>query len=147
MPISIVKFIQYCLLASLSFVLVILFGVIFEELKNGETWIGSFVILVVLVVSYLFLFKWIAKYDISGYGVYFVLGMHLMVLTFLLFLPLDIFLGEKIRESYGQRVYQGSAFLVLIISYFIHRKWDIILIMRKRYYQPSAYSKADWYMD
>lgn len=146
MLVSLVKFIQYCLLVSITFVMVIAYSVFLESLKNGETtWLGYAVILIVLGFSYLFLIKWIAKYEISRQGVYLVTWIHLMVMFFSMFLPLYVFLFDKVTESYVQYIFGSLMILILIICYFMIRKWDIILLMRKRYYRPHSYSNTDWY--
>ncbi|OCA87776.1 hypothetical protein A8F94_07980 [Bacillus sp. FJAT-27225] len=148
MVVHIVKLIQYCLLPIISIGLTGSYGTFFEGLKEGETLAGHIVVLVGVVIfafSYFFLMKWIAKYEITWFGVYFVSGLHMMVLFFLMVLPLDVYFGDTIRESFGHRIYQGLCFSLIPICVFIHWKWDILLLIRKRYYRPSAYSKRDWY--
>lgn len=145
MIVSIVKFIQYCLLVIITFVLVITYSIFLESLKNGETWVVYTFMVFILVFSYLLLIKWIAKYEISRQGVYLVTWIHLMVLFFSMFLPLYVYLSDKVSESYVQYIFGSLTILILIICFFMIRKWDIILLMRKRYYRPNLYSKADWY--
>ena len=143
--VSIVKFIQYSLLAFIAFVTLITYGLFLESIITKDIWGIYAVMVLILVVSYLLLIKWIAKYDISWYGVNFVTFVHMVVLASSMFIPMSVFLSGQVPESYAQFVFGSLIILILIICYFILRKWDIILIMRRRYYQPKSYSKADWY--
>jgi len=145
--VSIVKFIQYILLAFIAFVMLIIYGLFLEAIKSGDIWIIYAGMLMVAVILYLLLIIWIAKYDISWYGVNIVTVVQLLVLSSSLFIPLSVFLTELVPETYAEFVFGSIIIIVLIICYFILRKWDILLIVRRRFYHPKSYSKADWYRD
>ncbi|SOC44279.1 hypothetical protein SAMN05877842_11972 [Ureibacillus acetophenoni] len=148
--ISIIKLIQYSLFISAAFVMMIIFGIFLESIKYGEMFIIYIVnslMLFVLVFSYLFSIKWIAKYDLSRSGVSFVTSIHLMVLFMAMFLPPYVFLDNIVPLEHHETVFGGIMIFLLIVCYIIIRKWDIILFMRKRYYKPSSYSREDWYIE
>lgn len=149
MIISIIKPIQYLLFISVTFVMIICYVIFLESLKLGEFLIVLIVNLLMLFVLgflYLFLIKWIAKYDLSREGVSFVTAIHLMVLFMAMFLPPYVFMEDIVPAENSETVFGGLMVFQLIICYFIIRKWDIILFMRKRYYKPSSYSHDDWYI-
>lgn len=150
MIISIIKIIQYSLFISAAFVMMIIFGIFLESIKYGEMFIIYIVNLLMLIVlgfSYLFLIKWIAKYDLSRSGVSFVTSIHLMVLFMAMFLLPYVFLENIVPLEHHETVFGGIIIILLIVCYIIIRKWDIILFMRKRYYKPSSYSRDDWYIE
>lgn len=150
MLVSIVKLIQYSLFISITFVMVIIFGIFLESIKDGEMfviYIVNLLMLIVLGFSYLLLIKWIAKYDLSRSGVSFVTSIHLMVLFMAMFLPPYVFLEDIVPVKNHETVFGGLIIFQLIVCYILIRKWDIILFMRKRYYKSSSYSREDWYIE